>query len=81
VRRTLSKKGIDMEIILGLAGMLAVVGVTYASTSDMHTCTQCKGVSSDEYGGMQISQGKRTIFNPRGDLWTHTSCASFRTKN
>jgi hypothetical protein len=77
----MSQKGIDMELTLGLVGILAIIGVAYASTSDMKTCTKCKGVSSDEYGGMQVSQGKRTIFNPRGDLWTHTSCASFRTKD
>ena len=70
-----------MEIILVLAIMLAIVGVAYASTADMHTCTKCGGVSSEEYGMMQISQGKKTIFNPRGNVWTHTRCASFRTKN
>ena len=70
-----------MEITLVPAIVLAIVGVAYASTSDMHSCTKCGGVSTDDYGLMQVSSGKKTILNPRGTYWTHTSCASFRAKN
>ena len=69
-----------MEIMLVPVIMLAIVGVAYASTSDMHSCTKCSGVSTEDYGLMQVSSGKKTILNPRGAYWTHTSCSSFRTK-
>lgn len=66
-----------MEIILILAVLLSIVGVSYASTADLHSCTECNGVGSEEYGMMQISAGKKTVFNPRGKYWTHTSCSGF----
>lgn len=69
-----------METMLVPVIMLAIVGVAYASTSDMHSCTKCGGVSTEDYGLMQVSSGKKTILNPRGDYWTHTSCASPHTK-
>jgi len=68
-----------METMLVPVIILAIVGVAYASTSDMHSCTKCGGVSTEDYGLMQASSGKKTLLNPRGDYWTHTSCASSRT--
>lgn len=64
-----------MEIILVPAVMLAIAGVALASTADLHSCTKCGGVGTDDYGLMKASVGKKTIFNLRGTYWTHTSCS------
>jgi hypothetical protein len=64
-----------MELILVLATPLLIAGVAYASTSDLHYCTRCRNSGSDDFGMMQMSQGKKTLFNPRGRYWAHTQCA------
>lgn len=63
-----------MELMIIAAWVVLLVGVSFASTCDMHSCTNCKNTGSTEFGMMRVAEGKKTIRNPRGLYYTHSGC-------